>query len=69
MTLPAMEEIKWAGSTNTIMALRVSDPPAGFLNFSAELDQHLKQAGGAPKFPMVDIKPEDVATILFTSGA
>ncbi|KAK4052756.1 hypothetical protein OIV83_002043 [Microbotryomycetes sp. JL201] len=67
MTTPALEDIKWAGSTSAVLALRVPNPPEGILSFSSELEQHL-QSGSVPKAPMVDIKPEDVATILFTSG-
>ncbi|KAK4057422.1 hypothetical protein OIO90_001491 [Microbotryomycetes sp. JL221] len=67
MTLQGLDEIRWAGATSTILALRVPKPPSGVLSFSAEVDNYVKQ-GGSLKVPMVDIGPEDVATILFTSG-
>ncbi|KAM0786853.1 hypothetical protein ACM66B_002279 [Microbotryomycetes sp. NB124-2] len=67
MTTQALDDIRWSGATSAVLALRVSNPPSGVLSFSAELEQH-KQSGNVVKPPMVDIKPEDIATILFTSG-
>lgn len=61
-----VDELDQVGGTRNIVVLRCNNVPKGMLSLDAE--RQAWEKSGSKEVPDVEVGPEDIATIFFTSG-